>query len=299
MPLVPDDRLEEDRRDRLRALVADDVLEALEALRHGTGFGLSPAMRVRVADDPDDARLVGPAARVAGQRHRPERRPVVRAIAGEDLVAAGRVAGELDGVLDRLGAAEREEDLVHVAGQDLGELGPEPGPDLGRERRLDVLQLVRLCGDGVDDPSVAVADVDRHQLAVEVEDPLTLGRVQVDALGVVDGDRVDGPLDRPREDRVLLGEGGDLRAGHRAGSGLIPMGHLGTGSVAVGSGPADVRRGVRAPPPVRHYSTSAAARTSPLGRPAAQLPDVVGDEQDPEPEQAERGRARAGTSRPG
>ena len=98
-------------------------------------------MRVRVADDADEARLVGPAARVAGQRHRPERRAVVGAVAGEDLVATGVVAGELDRVLDRLGAAEREEDLVHVAGQDLGELLAEPAADLGGERRLDVLQL--------------------------------------------------------------------------------------------------------------------------------------------------------------
>ena len=75
------------------ALVADDVLEALEALRDGTWLRLAPAVRVRVAHDADDARLVRPAPRIAGQRHRPERRPVVRAITGEDLVAAGRVRG--------------------------------------------------------------------------------------------------------------------------------------------------------------------------------------------------------------
>ena len=240
-----DDGLEEDRRDRVRAFVADHVLQALEALRHRAGLRLTPAMRVRIADDPDEAGLVGPAPRVAGQGHGAKRRAVVRAIAGEDLVASGRVASELDGVLDGLGAAEREEDLVHVAGQDLGELGPEPGPDLGRERRLDVLQLERLCRDGVDDPSIAVADVDRHQLAVEVEDPLTLGRVEVDALGVIDGDRVDGPLDRPREDRVLLGEGGDLRARHRAGSGADTH-RVTSGRSRLRSDPGRPRRSCRA-----------------------------------------------------
>jgi len=118
-------------------------------------------------------------------------------------VPAGGRAGELDRVLDRLGAAEGEEDLVHVAGQDLGQLGSQPGADLGGERGLDVLQLGSLRRDGVDHPAVAVADVDRHQLAVEIEDPAALGRVQVDALGVVDRDRVDGALDGPREERVL------------------------------------------------------------------------------------------------
>ena len=72
---------------------------------------------------------------------------------------------------------------------------PSRARGLGREGRLDVLELGRLGGDGVDHPPVAVADVDRHQLAVEVEDPLAFGRVQVDPLGVVDGDRVEGALD--------------------------------------------------------------------------------------------------------
>ena len=106
-------------------------------------------------------------------------------------------------VLDRLGATEGEEDLVHVAGQDLGELGPEPRPDLGRERRLDELELRRLGGDGVDDPPVAMSDVDRHQLAVEVQDAVALGRVEIHALGMIDRDRIEGALDRPGEERVL------------------------------------------------------------------------------------------------
>ena len=215
----PDDRLEEDRGDALGALVADDVLESLEALGHGTGFRLSPAVGVRVADDADDARLVGPAARVAGQGHRPERRTVVGAIAGEDLVPAGDVAGELDGVLDRLRTAKREEDLIHVARQDLGELRSESRPDLRGEGGLHVLELQRLGRDRVDDPAVAVTDVDRHQLAVEIEDALALGGVQVDAFGMVDGDGVEGALDGPGEEGVLPGQGDDLVAGHAAGSG--------------------------------------------------------------------------------
>ena len=283
---MPDDRLEEHRRDGVRALVADHVLEALQALRHGPWFLLAPAVRVGIAHDADEARLVRPAARVAGQRHRPERRAVVRAVAGQDLVAARRVAGELDGVLDRLGAAEREEHLVHVARQDLGQLRPEPRADLGRERRLDVLQLERLRGDRVDDPPVAVADVDRHQLAVEVDDPLAFGRIEVDALGVVDGDRVDRALDRPREDRVLLRERGDLVAAHRAGSGADA--HRFT------SGAAGHRALGR--PPLQHIRPArrASSRGSARG-PAAELPHVVGDQQHAERTEPDEQRARAGT----
>ena len=144
---------------------------------------LAPAVGVREADDPDEPRLVGPAARVAGEGHRPEGRAVVRAVAGEDLVAAGVMPRELDRVLVRLGAAEREEELVEVAGHDLGQLRAEPPADLRGEDRNGVLELRRLLVDRLDHPRVPVADVHAHQLAVEVEEPLALGRAEADALG--------------------------------------------------------------------------------------------------------------------
>ncbi len=174
-------------------------------------------MRVWVAHDADETRLVRPPARIAGECHRAHRRAVVGAIPSEDLVAAGVVPGELDRVLDRLGTAEGEEDLVHIAGEDLGELLPEQAADLRGERGLDELELGRLLGDRVDDTPIAVTDVDRHQLAVEIEDPLPLRRVEPDALCVVDDDRVDRALDRPGEEGVRAVEGDDLLAGHRLG----------------------------------------------------------------------------------
>src|SRR3990172_3730724 len=176
-------------------------------------------MRVGIPHHAHQARLVGPAPRVACEGHRPHRRPVVRAVAGEDLRAAGVVAGQLDRVLDGLRSAEREEDLVHVARQDLGQLRPQARPWLGREGGLDVLELRRLRRDGVDDPPIAVADVHAHQLAVEVDDAPPLGRVEVDPLRVVDGDRVELALHAPTEERVLAAEADDLLAGHRGGRG--------------------------------------------------------------------------------
>ena len=213
-----DDRLEEDRGDGVRAFVADDVLEALQGFGRRPRLLLAPAVRVRIADDTHEPGLVGPATRVAGQRHRAHRR-VIGAIAGEDLVAPGEVAGQLERVLDRLRAAQREEHLVEVAGQDLGELRAQAGAGLRHERRLDVLELFCLRRDRIDDPPIAVADVDRHQLAVEVEDPAALGRVEVDAFGPIDRDGIDGALDRPGEERVLARQRDDLLAGHAAGCG--------------------------------------------------------------------------------
>ncbi len=112
-------------------------------------------------------------------------------------MTAGEGARDLDRVLDRLRPAEGEEHLVEVTGQDLGELRSQARPRLGRERGLDILELRRLGGDRVDHPPIAVADVDRHQLAVEVEDPAAFGGVEVDALRPVDRDRVDRALGRP------------------------------------------------------------------------------------------------------
>ena len=197
--------------------------------------------------------------------------------------------GELDRVLDRLGAAEREEDLVHVARQDLGQLRPEPGPDLGRERRLDVLELGRLRGDRVDDAPVAVADVDRHQLAVEVEDPLALGRVQVDALGVVDRDRVDGALGRPREERVLARERGRSPRWSSA-PGAVRDAHGSPRSRPRRGRPLNVVDGRPLLTPARTARFGACGDVDRQPRAAPQLPEVVGDEQ-----QSEQRAARAST----
>ena len=177
-------------------------------------FLFAPAVGVRIADDPDQAGLVRPTPWIAGQGHRAHGRAVVRAISGEELVAAGRMSSDLDCVFDRLGAAQREEHLVQVAGHDLGELLPEARPGFRDEGRLDELQLRRLCRDGIDHSPVAVADVDRHQLAVEVDDPRAVRRVQIDPLGVVHRDRVHGPLDGPREEGVLARKSDDLLGGH-------------------------------------------------------------------------------------
>ena len=95
---------------------------------------------------------------------------MIRAIAREDLLAARELARELDRVLVRLGATVREEGDVEVARRDLGKLLRPGAPGARAPERVRVGELLRLRGDRVDDPLVAVADVHRHQLAVEVED---------------------------------------------------------------------------------------------------------------------------------
>ena len=80
----------------------------------------------------------------------------------------------------------------------------------GGGRRRDVADLLHLRLDGVDDALVAVADVDAHELRVEVHVALAVGVPEVDALGVVHDQRLDRALRRPLVERGLAREVEDL-----------------------------------------------------------------------------------------
>src|SRR5581483_9872845 len=111
-----------------------------------------------------DARFRRPAARVAGERERAGGRAVVAAVARDDLVAARVPAGEADRVLVRLGAAVREEGHVQVARRHLGDEAGERRTRLGRHRRADGAELVRLLLDRGYDLRMLVPDRDVDEL---------------------------------------------------------------------------------------------------------------------------------------
>ena len=187
----------------LGAFELDDLFELRQRVVSRVPAALNAVIRIENVDDAGDAGLGRPAARIAGQRDRARRAAVIRAIAREDLVAAGVPARDLDRVLVRLGAAVGEEEAVDVAGRDLGELGAQPRARLGGHERIGVGEHRRLFLDRANDALVAVADVDAHQLAVEVDEALAFGRPEVDALRARDGNRIDLRLRGPLEDRVL------------------------------------------------------------------------------------------------
>src|SRR5258708_14866429 len=132
--------------------------------------------------DTRNARLRGPASRIAGERDAAGRGAVVRAIARENLVTSGRHPREPDRVLVGFGAAVGEKEDVDVAWRDLGELRAQPRARFGGHKRIRVRQHLRLLVNRVDDALVAVTDVDAHQLAVEVDETLALGRPKIDSL---------------------------------------------------------------------------------------------------------------------
>ncbi len=177
---------------------------------------LDAVVGIEHVDHARNARLGGPAPRVAGQGDRPGGAAVIRPVAGHDLVAPGVEAGELDRVLVGLGAAVGEEEDVDVARRDLGQLRGQSRSRLRRHERVRVGKDLGLALDGLDHLRVPVPDVHAHQLAVEVEVALPLRRPEIGALGARHRDRVDLVLRRPLVQGVALGQGDHLVARHAA-----------------------------------------------------------------------------------
>src|SRR5215210_7299338 len=102
-PVRPDDRLHDHGGDRLGPLVLEDLLEVRRAgadrARIGVAGRASVGIRVEHPHDARDPGLGLPPPRVAGKRDRAAGRPVVGAVARDDLVPARVPAGELDRVL--------------------------------------------------------------------------------------------------------------------------------------------------------------------------------------------------------
>ena len=207
-------RLEDEAGDGVAALVHDHVFQLTQRHVHRLGLRATPLVRVGGTVDARYARLAGPAARVSGGHHHLAGGTVIGAVASQDLVPAGVLARQLDGVLVGLGPAVGEEHHVQVAGRELRQLATQSRARLVGHERIGIGQLLRLRRDGVDDALVTVADVDRHQLAVPVEVPLAVGGVEVAALGRLDRDRVGRVLGHPLEHRVLLRERHDLISAH-------------------------------------------------------------------------------------
>ena len=110
---------------------------------------LNAVVRIGHVHDAGDAGLGRPSPRIAGERDRAGGRAVIRAVARQDLVAAGVPARRLDRVLVGLGAAVGEEEAVDVAGRDGGELRAQARANLGGHERVGVRQLRRLLLDGL------------------------------------------------------------------------------------------------------------------------------------------------------
>ena len=201
--------LEDHGGDRLRPLVLQDLLQVRTAGGDGAVVGVpggrvegvsavpvvdmpgGAAVRVRVehAHDARDRRLGRPAPRVAGERRGARGGAVVAAVPGDDLLAPGHPARQLDGVLVGVGAAGREQRHAEVARRHLGEQPGELGPRLAGEGRRQAVQRLRLAPQRLDQPRVPVAEVEVHHLRGEVQVAAAVGVPEPAPLAAGDAQR--------------------------------------------------------------------------------------------------------------
>ena len=166
--------------------------------------------------------------RLRGQRHRQVGPAVVRVVEDDDRGAAGVGAGDLDGVLHRLGAGvEQRRLLLVVAGGDPRQrLAHGDVALVGRDHEAGVREALDLLVHRGDDALGGVADVDHGDagaevdegVAVDVDDDGAAGRLHEDRQGRADGagDGRRAPLEqraRPRsgdlgDEPALLGQAG-------------------------------------------------------------------------------------------
>src|ERR1700730_805605 len=171
-------------------------------------------IRIEHAHHARNARLRRPSARIAGKSERARSRAVIRTIARDDLVTSGKEARNLDRVLVGLSSAVGKEECVDVSRSYFRELRPKPGANFSRHERIRVCERLRLLGNRLNDTLITMSDVDRHQLTVEVDETTPFRRVEVNALGASNRNRIDLRLRRPFIQRVLACEIDDFLAGH-------------------------------------------------------------------------------------
>ena len=222
------DRLGDERRDRVGAF-ADDRF--FQQARGGLARGLArlaTLLAVRIAGrdvhEAGHARLEHlPVGGHAGGAHRLQRHAVVGVLARDDLHLVRLALGlpvearRLERRLVGLGAAGREEDALHVAGE-LDQLGGQRdgrdagGADVARE----VGELLHLGRRGVGQLGAAVTDVDVPQ-AREPVDHLVAADVLDHRAAAADVDDRLGVVDRmvERMDQVILVGLDQLGGGHR------------------------------------------------------------------------------------
>ena len=109
---------------------------------------------------------------LAGQRHGEQRAAVEAAVEGDDVAAAGMGAGDLDGVLDGLGAGRHEEGLLLARdGRQRVELLGELDEGLvGHHHEAGVGEAVELLLDAPHDRGMAMAGVEDGDAAGEIDE---------------------------------------------------------------------------------------------------------------------------------
>ncbi len=225
---VAEDRLDDDRRDLLAALL-EQAAEPLDVVVAGRDDRVGDGVRDPAAPGQPDRRVgVAELGHVVGRDadQRVVVDAVVLALELHDLVATGEGPRDAHRVHRRLGARDRHPDLVDPAGQLLDELH---GLDLVLRGEREADALAHPLVDVIVDPLVVVAEDDRavaHPqvdvlVAVDVPDATALAAVDVDGVLAPGAEVRVGPTgQRPQGTLVHRRLGGASEGGRRAGGGL-------------------------------------------------------------------------------
>ena len=146
---------------------------------------------------------------------------MVAAVHREHLALAGEDARHPDGVLDRVGAAVGEEDLVQIPWGNLCDAAAELAANIVGEGRCDRREATSLLLDSRNEVRMLVAQVEVDQLTREVEVGVALVVPERGAFAPRDRQWIDQRLRAPRVEHVAaivgahLGFGGSI--GHTRG----------------------------------------------------------------------------------
>ena len=169
-------RLEDDRGNAVRIDIGlEQLVERGERVRHRNAMQRDRERRVEdVARHGTEADLVR--HNLPGQGHAHEGAAVEAARKGDDGLASSGVAGDLDGVLDRLGAGGDEDGfLVEFAGQHAVQpFGEMHIALIGHDLMAGVGETVELRLDRLDHLGVAMAGVDDRNARRKVDVAATL-----------------------------------------------------------------------------------------------------------------------------
>src|SRR5215468_10097038 len=124
---------------------------------------------------------------------------MVRTITCDDLMAPREEACDFDRVLVGFSTPVGEKKGVNVTGCDFRKLGSQARARLMRHERVGIGKRLCLLSDRRYHTLITVPNVHRHQLAVKVDETLSLWRPKINALGTRDGNRIDLRLCRPLE----------------------------------------------------------------------------------------------------